>query len=226
MSLSKARTLSLYGRQTSSTAYNAIMNTFLNRCRSEGLILPKKVTNEFEKRIKNIDTCKSKLDLRDCSLADGHLVILLKILEETHSIIKLELGTSKEGKTPTKVNKIGTLGAEAILKCLKGQLDYAMNTHIDERMEAIFLSSVQFDRGPNIDESLFVEIENVKSFLLVYYTHIYIQYICMYIPFLVLSWPALSFFSFPLLCILFFFCYLHFSVFGFLSFILFTPALI
>ena len=79
----------LFGRSTSRQQYAHIIDAFNEECQRNGLALPQKVFNEFEKRMKAPDTSKSKLDLRDCSFNESHVEILFKILEESRSVLKV-----------------------------------------------------------------------------------------------------------------------------------------
>ena len=82
------------------------------------------------------------------------------VLQNSRTILKMELGQSKEGKTPSKINQITIVGANAILTCLQEQLDYALNTDIDKRLGSVFLATVEFDKK-NIERSVCTKILQV-----------------------------------------------------------------
>lgn len=91
MSLSGTRKERLFARKTTLQQYSNIKDTFNVQCQQNGIPLPQKVFNEFDKRMKAPDTSKSKLDLRDCSFSEIHIEILFAILNESRSIMKVRL---------------------------------------------------------------------------------------------------------------------------------------
>lgn len=142
-----------FGRKTTIEQYDKLLRDFTQSCTRQGLALTSKVNKEFEKRKNAINASKCKLDLKGCSLTDGHVKVLLGLLEASPILLKLDL----------RSNNITSAGLNYILTCLQKQLTFVMGTDIDDRLETTLLSNIEVDKDASSHVS--VELENAKHVL-------------------------------------------------------------
>jgi len=101
--------------------------------------LPKKVNQEFDKRIKSTTAGggKSKLDFTSCGLGDKHITGLVQALAQSPAINKVELTG----------NPLSNKSADTLLSLLDGQLNLADGVELDERVDAVLLSDITLGGG-------------------------------------------------------------------------------
>lgn len=129
----------IYHLSSPNSSFHSIAQQWRDHCSREGIPWPKKVIQEFEKRIQstNSNGGKSKFDFTKCGLGDKHVAGLVQALANSPAINKVELAG----------NALTNKSADVILSLLDGQLNLAEGVELDERVDAVLLSEISLGGG-------------------------------------------------------------------------------
>jgi hypothetical protein len=145
-----------FSRNATAIDLTNIQITWKNLCDKNNKIFPKKVSAEFNKRIKlsKSGKGKAKLNFSKCSLKDDQINFLFHSLSVKPVISKLNLNN----------NKMTNKSAKVLLNLLKGQekitkFDYKI------RSEANFLGDIDLENNNELDPNLITELLKITTIL-------------------------------------------------------------
>jgi hypothetical protein len=152
--------------KTDHDSYSSIHAQWQQSCEASNLVLPKKASNEFKKRL---ELCKNgrnqqqkaKLNLSKCGLDDLMVALLVQALSVKPVIAKLDLSG----------NNIQNNAAVVLVQLLIAQAKEVRETSPNDRLEAIYLGEVLLDSNKiAIKKAVLADIQSVAAAL--YYINI------------------------------------------------------
>lgn len=133
-----------------------IQITWKNLCDKNKKKFPKKVSAEFDKRIKLSlsGKGKAKLDFSNCSLKDDQIYYLFHALSVKPVISKLILSS----------NKMTNKSAKVLVNLLKGQ-EKLTKIDYNNRADANFLGDIYLEDNKELDPNLITELYKIATVL-------------------------------------------------------------
>jgi hypothetical protein len=147
--------------KTDHESYSSIHAQWQESCEANNLVLPKKASNEFKKRLKlckngRVQQQKAKLNLSKCGLDDLMVALLVQALSVKSVIAKLDLSG----------NNIQNNAAVVLVQLLIAQAKEVRETSPNDRLEAIYLGELLLDNNKTfIKEAVLADIQTVAAAL-------------------------------------------------------------
>jgi len=143
-------------------------NEFLRTSAANGLQISSSARAEIDKRTRAsmTDAGKLKLCLKKCNITDSHLRFLFLALDIFPTIFKLDISG----------NDISTRGLEAVSNSLQAQLKYISSVPIDNRLDAVFLSKIDYGSNRHsFDPRVVEEVDAFSGILLHENAKVYVR---------------------------------------------------
>jgi len=147
-----------YGRPITASELKSIYLTCRQRCERDNVQLPQKFEQELSRRIQQAGktSTKSKLSLNNAGMEDHHVIYLVESLAVAPVLAKLDI----------RDNNFTEKGASFLLRLLRGQVKLIRSVHIDKRLHANFLGSIDIgEPSEQLSEKVVSDIRKYSEIL-------------------------------------------------------------